>query len=367
MEGPAENRRALAATLPQDCHNPQVIALPMPASLFQRCRVLAAALLAAAPAAAMAAERADRPVQFVAISFDGAREIKQWNRSRTLARRTGARFTYFLSCVYLLTADDRALYRPPQHGAGKSNVGFAASRDDVAERLRQVWAARLEGHEIANHGCGHFDGGGWTESDWEQELAAFSSIMGDAWTISDIPFEPAGWRHFVKTEIKGFRAPYLSVGPQLAPALGRRGFHYDASTVSRDPQMPTVKNGVALFSLPLIAEGPKARRVLAMDYNLYVRHSAALERPSESALFEERAYGAFKAAFEKQYRGDRAPLQIGFHFRLMNDGAYWRALERFAHEICPKPDVRCVSYSELAKLLAPPTSANESALRTATD
>ena len=28
----------------------------------------------------------------------------------------------------------------------------------------------------------------------------------------------------------------------------------------------------------------------------------------------------------------------------MNDGAYWRALERFATEACARPAVRCVSY-----------------------
>ena len=50
-------------------------------------------------------------------------------------------------------------------------------------------------------------------------------------------------------------------------------------------------------------------------------------------------------------RGERMPLQLGFHFTLMNDGAYWRALERFAEEVCVKPDVVCVSYGDY---LAPP-------------
>ena len=40
------------------------------------------------------------------------------------------------------------------------------------------------------------------------------------------------------------------------------------------------------------------------------------------------------------------PLQIGFHFVLMNGGAYWRALERFAEAVCNRPEVACVSYSE---------------------
>ena len=40
------------------------------------------------------------------------------------------------------------------------------------------------------------------------------------------------------------------------------------------------------------------------------------------------------------------PLQLGFHFVLMNGGAYWRALERFAEEVCAKPDVACISYRD---------------------
>ena len=83
-----------------------------------------------------------------------------------------------------------------------------------------------------------------------------------------------------------------------------------------------------------------------MDYNLFVRHSGGFERPTRAAEFAERAYDAFRAAFDGQYQGKRIPLQLGFHFTLMNDGAYWRALERFADDVCVKPDVVCTSYRD---------------------
>lgn len=316
----------------------------------QRLGVSFLATALAAPCTASASERP--PVQYVVISFDGAREIEQWHRSRNLAREAGASFTYFLSCVYLLTGENRGRYDPPGHKAGRSNVGFASSRDDIAQRLRQIWAARLEGHEIASHGCGHFDGGGWSQDQWRAEFDQFTQTVRDAWSVNDIPFQPADWEQFVETEINGFRAPYLSVGASLAPALAGHGFTYDASGVSHDPEVPAHHDRVAMFSLPLIPEGSNGRRILAMDYNLYVRHSAALERPSQSTQFEERAYSAFRAAFERQYNDGRIPLQLGFHFRLMNAGAYWRALERFAKETCRLPDVRCVTYRELARILA---------------
>jgi peptidoglycan/xylan/chitin deacetylase (PgdA/CDA1 family) len=295
----------------------------------------------------------ERPPQYVVISFDGAHEISQWERSRKLARESGARFTYFLSCVYLLSPDKRHLYRGPKAKPGASNVGFAASRDEVAGRLRQIWAARLEGHEIASHGCGHFDGKDWSAAEWRSEFDAFTAILRDAWAINGIPFEPAAWRKFAETEVTGFRAPYLSTGKALDRALASYKFRYDASGVSRAPAGPDEQAGVVRFSLPLIPEGPEARPVLAMDYNLFVRHSGGLERPSETAAFEERAYQAFRAAFEHQYEGKRVPLQFGFHFTLMNDAAYWRALERFAREACGQAEVRCVTYDELAEITFP--------------
>ncbi|TIS54311.1 MAG: polysaccharide deacetylase, partial [Mesorhizobium sp.] len=99
-----------------------------------------------------------KPKQIVLVSFDSAREISQWQRSRTLAKRTGAHFTYFLSCVFLLSPETRSAYTAPGKGAGKSNIGFAASKQEVADRLDQIRLAAAEGHDIGSHACGHFDG-----------------------------------------------------------------------------------------------------------------------------------------------------------------------------------------------------------------
>ncbi|MBX3529130.1 MAG: polysaccharide deacetylase [Rhizobiaceae bacterium] len=294
---------------------------------------------------AVQAPAVERPQQVV-ISFDGAGPLAQWERSRALARETGARFTYFLSCVYLLPQEKRLLYKAPRHTAGKSNVGFATSREEVVERLREIWAARGEGHEIASHACGHFDGGDWSAAEWRDELTEFTRVLRDAWRINELEGEPEGWRSFAETEVTGFRAPYLSTGAQLDAALAKAGFRYDASRVSRGPQAPT-SGKINMFALPMIPEGPQGKPVIAMDYNLYVRHSGGFERPSEAATFEQRSYDAFMAAFRAQYDGDRTPLQLGFHFTLMNDGAYWNALERFAREVCVMEDVRCVSYRGL--------------------
>lgn len=286
-----------------------------------------------------------KPEQIVLISFDGAHDLEQWRRSRALAQKAGARFTYFLSCVFLLSRETKAVYQPPQMRAGRSNVGFAQTRAEVEQRLDQIRLAVSEGNELASHACGHFDGANWTADEWTQEFTSFSTILRDAYTINGIAPEPDDWQK-IASSITGVRAPYLSTGPALFKAIGSAGLSYDASGVSRGPALPDLNGTLARFALPQIKEGPRGRPVIAMDYNLYVRHSGGKEAPARSAEFEERTYAAFKAAFDDEYRGARIPLQLGFHFVLMNDGAYWRALERFAEEVCGKPDVACITYRD---------------------
>lgn len=292
--------------------------------------------------------RPARPKQAVIISFDSARDIAQWQRSRDLARRTGAHFTYFLSCVFLLTPETRKAYSGPHKGAGRSNIGFAASKDEVAARLEQIRLAAAEGHDIGSHACGHFDGKDWTKANWLAEFSAFRHVLENAYSLNGIAPEPADWRSFADHAVVGFRAPYLSTGKAMYAALAEAGFRYDASGVSKGPAEPETSGGVVRFSLPLIPEGPKGRPVIAMDYNLFARHSGAVEKPEEKKPFEERAYRAFRSAFEREYEGKRIPLQLGFHFTLMNGGAYWDALERFAGEVCVKADVECISFRDWA-------------------
>ncbi|TWI39614.1 polysaccharide deacetylase family protein [Mesorhizobium tianshanense] len=292
-----------------------------------------------------AAHAPAKPKQAVIISFDSARDISQWKRSRALAARTGAHFTYFVSCVFLLSPQTRKEYTAPGKTSGKSNIGFAASKQEVIERLEQIRLAASDGHDIGSHGCGHFDGKDWSEADWLSEFGSFSHILENAYSINAIAPEPAGWRD-IAHKVVGFRAPYLSANEALYRALPAVGFLFDASGVSRGPALPPTGNGITRFSLPQIPEGPRSRPVIAMDYNLYVRHSGGFERPSKADEFANRTYDAFRAAFDAQYQGKRIPLEIGFHFTLMNDGAYWNALERFAGEVCTKPDVECINYRD---------------------
>jgi len=321
--------------------------------------------LALVPALAHAVEppAPEERKQLVIISFDGAHDNRLWEKSLAMGKRTGAHFTYFLSCTFLMTRTEGGKsYQAPGQKAGRSNVGFAQSREEIQARVRHIWQAHLDGHDIGSHACGHFDGKGWSEKDWKQELSSFHAALANAWKAGGIDNEePQGWADFTAKDIKGFRAPYLSLSDGLLPALKQDGFTYDASLVTKGPGWPSNADGMPRFGLPLIPEGPQQRRVIGMDYNLFIRHSMGVENRKDSAAFEERAFEAYRNAFEAQYQGERIPLQLGFHFVEMNGGAYWRALDRFLTETCGKPDVACVSYAEALPLIAKQKKADRSA------
>ncbi|MFP3544841.1 polysaccharide deacetylase [Rhizobium sp. SIMBA_035] len=315
-------------------------------------RFISSACLALSVSLPSAAIAADQPKQLVIISFDGAHDNALWQKSREMAAKNGAHFTYFLSCTFLMNQDAKKAYQAPHQKRGKSNVGFAQSDDEIRERLGNIWHAHLEGHDISSHACGHFDGRQWSSADWSEEYATFKATLKSAWKSVGLE-EPDGWQDLADHGIKGFRAPYLSAtaGSDMITAEKKAGFTYDASLVTKGPAMPVIEDGIIRFGLPLIPEGPKDRPIIGMDYNLFVRHSKGEEDAADSKTFEERSYAAFKEAFDKQYAGNRIPLQLGFHFVEMNGGAYWRALDRLVSDVCHRSDVACVSYSEAIPMI----------------
>src|SRR5690606_18464786 len=140
----------------------------------------------------------------------------------------------------------------PGKAAGRSNVGFAQTREEVAERLSEIRAATSEGHEIASHGCGHFDGEDWSKADWLKEFSEFSRLMAGAYAINGLEGEPEAWKRFAGTGVSGFRAPYLSTGKALYAALAEAGFRYDESGVSKGAVEAQAEGDVERFALPQI-------------------------------------------------------------------------------------------------------------------
>ena len=88
-----------------------------------------------------------------------------------------------------------------------------------------------------------------------------------------------------------------------------------------------------------------------MDYNFYYLHSKGKPNSSNAKSYEEDMFKSYMNYFESNYKGNRAPVHIGHHFSAWNNGAYWNALFRFAEAVCGQPDVKCVTYRELADFM----------------
>jgi peptidoglycan/xylan/chitin deacetylase (PgdA/CDA1 family) len=283
-----------------------------------------------------------RPPQFVIASFDGAGDAALWRYWREVGRRTGARFTFFLSGVYLLGEERRVLYQPPEHEPGSSDIGFmqrtgrASSARRIGELLVQLAAGHAEGHEIGTHFNGHFcapyDGsvGEWSAADWRQELTQFDELLSRA------------------SALNGLDRIQLGFGPQdvLHRVLHEYGFRYDSSSSAPVGTWPRREHGIWSFPLPEIPLAGTHLRVISMDYNFM-----ANQPPDAAKRIEEQTLASYMNAFEQSYHGNRAPFAVGNHFARWNHGAYVRALTRFLERVCRLQDVRCAPYSEVADWL----------------
>jgi hypothetical protein len=283
-----------------------------------------------------------RPPQFIVVSFDGSGGERMWTYWRSVARRARAHFTFFVSGVYLIDWAQRMRYRPPRQARGTSAIGFALTSGDltVARTLRGIAAGYRDGNEIGTHFNGHFCGPGgvddWTAADWTSELEQFYTLLFQA-----------GKLPFGRGEIAGDRTPCLEGNlTALYPVLKRFGLRYDASRLAPLGRWPQHKLGIWSFPLAEIPFVGHTFPVVSMDY-IFFANLVSLG-PARSEL---ETYRSLWNAFRVSYLGNRAPLSIGQHFENWESWAYDKALTRLLLNACRLPEVRCVSFRELADFL----------------
>jgi hypothetical protein len=298
--------------------------------------------------------------QFVVLAFDGSQSLNMWQETRQFAKDLTAQnkplhFTYFISGVYLLKPSAKDLYLPPQHATGTSAIGFGWSARDVANRVEQINLASQEGHEIGSHANGHFTGVKWSKEDWTSEFDQFNQFVTQVEANNGLQKEPLIRKH-IQAHISGFRAPELGVSDGLWPVLKDRAFRYDTSRIAKATDWPK-KNAFGTWEFPLakINFATSTSQILSMDYNFYFKQTGAKDlykkgTPEWTYLYDQ-MYMSYQNYFTKNYLGNRAPVFIGHHFSTWNDGVYWEALKAFAADVCGKPEVRCVTFSELADYL----------------
>jgi hypothetical protein len=295
--------------------------------------------------------------QFVLISFDGSKNLEMWEETRRFAREmTGAgkplHFTYFISGVYFLPPNKAYLYHPPLFPPGTSRIGFSDTPAEIPSRVEEVKEALKEGNEIASHLSGHFAAGSlWGKGAWTSEITQFKSLLSNVGPNAgspEIEFPNLGI-------ITGIRTPNLSKNLSLYESLGEAGFTYDSSYVGKPNDLP-YKIGkiweVPLKDIPLW--GTK-QTVISMDYNFWSRQSDAKDIAKKGTAlynkFHDQMLKSYQEYFSSVYSGNRAPVVIGHHFSLWNDGVYWQALKDFVAEVCGIPDVYCTTFSTYVNYL----------------
>jgi peptidoglycan/xylan/chitin deacetylase (PgdA/CDA1 family) len=296
----------------------------------------------------------ERPPQFVMLAFDNCTELDRWQDLTDFSaemNRDGEplHFTFFVSGVNFIEDASRNAYQGPGQRRGYSRINFGGTADDVRRRVDYVNALYAQGHEIASHAIGHFDGARWSAAQWEKEFAAYRGIIEN----SALPGVRAGADRLEvpPAKIVGFRAPYLATDASLYVALRHDGFRYDTSGTSFPDQWPQKRDGIWRFNLAQLRIAGLGRRTLSMDYNFIVAQSRGRADPRRAEAFKEQMLATYLAYFRAAYTGNRAPLNIGHHFEAYQGGVYHEALKEFARQVCGLPEVRCAAYSELADFM----------------
>jgi peptidoglycan/xylan/chitin deacetylase (PgdA/CDA1 family) len=315
--------------------------------------VAALATLVTLGALAPAHGGVDRPPQFIVMAFDNCTELERWQELTDFAaelNKDGDRvhFTFFVSGSNFIADASRNIYEGPHQRRGYSRINFGGTSEQVRKRVEYVNALYRDGHEIASHAVGHFNGAAWSVGDWEKEFRAFGDILKNVGRNNGLAGSELA---FGLTDVIGFRAPYLAKGPGLYGALKARGFRYDTSGVGYAGAWPEKIDGLWRFNLAMLRIQGSGRGTLSMDYNFFVAQSRAAYDPRRYEMAREQTLQTYLHYFKSNYAGNRAPLHIGHHFMNYGGGAYNEALKSFARTVCGLPEVRCVTYAKLADFM----------------
>ena len=321
-------------------------------------RVYAAAAADSAGAPKVSYQVSSSTPQFVLLSFDGSKSVAMLDDTLAFETKMASEgkplhFTYFINAAYFLTKSNAGLYQGPEHARGVSAIGFSNSAADIPLRIAQFNKAYAMGNEIGSHSVGHFNGRGWSFDEWKQEFDSFASLMTNV--QKNNPSQAIDAPTFLGS-IRGFRAPELGVNANLYKALQSEHYTYDGSGVGAMYRWPK-QDADGIWHIPLgtIFVGPNKSPSISMDYSLWMLQSGAKNvatkgTPLWNTYFNE-VESAYMDYFNTNYHGTRAPVVIGHHFSLWNDGVYWEAMKAFAEQVCGQPHVQCVTFSTLVDYL----------------
>lgn len=276
----------------------------------------------------------------VVVSFDGSRDLQQWQEILDFARREQVKMTFYVSGVYFLADTEKSLYRDPfdPQQTGNSLIGFGGDAAQVERRKTLIRSALQEGHDIESHLNGHFDAKRWSETVWEREFAAFAELSS---------FLPQPPRHV--------RFPLLAMNRNVYPVMTRHRMLSILSVADKNPDEVRIVTDTGslppyrFLELPIPQMEEGGGRFLLMDYNIYL-HDQARHRSPEAA--EAATVRLYLDEAQRSLAAGR-PLFLSHHFSGWNDNAYWRALQTTILRLKNEIPVEFVTISELCDRLAP--------------
>jgi hypothetical protein len=296
-----------------------------------------------------------RPPQFVVVSFDGVGSHDKWRYWESVADQSGARFTGFLSGVYLVDGAHKTAYHGPGHRAGRNSLGYWFDAREVSTLIGDLNTAWGKGFELGTHYNGHFCSGDrpgaddWTTRDWNSELDQFFGFVRNYRRIDQLPGAPA--LDVPASTIVGARTPCLEGKPaQLMPALRAHGFQYDASEVANGIAWPR-RNSSDIWEMPLayVPLAGTGSGVVSMDYNFWVKQTGNPPSTRDPVANSDQVLRTYRQMYNAAYDGNRAPLLLGNHFNSWNGNAYSMALATFIKQTCHRPDTYCVPFRDLIR------------------
>ncbi len=279
----------------------------------------------------------------VLISFDGSALLPMWKDTLAFAKENNVKFTYFVSAPYFVS--ESQVKENPYWAAEEIGTPYCNFRKDewklgTEERWNYLDEAVKDGHEIASHLCGHYDGSRWKYEQWNKELLFFIWAMN---THSNGGNKPSTNGFNGMASISGIRAPYLATNDAYFKAIKEFGYEYDSSLVGGQfKQAPDVKE-IAIRKIKItsniLSGNGKTGITLPFDCNFTI-----LNVPKETNMED-----LFFNSLCLDYTESNEPSQICLHFELMDNGAYYGAMKRFVAWAKDK-NPEYMTYKEYASL-----------------
>jgi peptidoglycan/xylan/chitin deacetylase (PgdA/CDA1 family) len=288
----------------------------------------------------------------ILISFDGSGYFKMWEDSIAFAQENNIVYTYFISSPYFIT-ESQAAKKPYWALTEIKKLPYCKIMKDrdargVQRRVNYVLEALHDGHEIASHLCGHYDGSRWTYEQWMNEFRYFDFSMRQAGINPNLH------------GIWGCRTPYLGVNDAFFRALRDSGYKWSSNKgYSSDPKhiyLADIEIPIREIRIVFGRFGDNGEKIAVTDgmvlpfddaFDSYVRQNFHTITTLEDNNLVEELEEAYFQSLCWDYLNMCPPTQICLHFAQFPGQPYYNAMKRFVIWVKDK-NPNYLLYSEYA-------------------